>query len=240
MGVEFLPSGDAGLTVQFGHDIDRELSRQIMALRAAVDGMALPGVIETVPSYRSLLIHYDPLLVRQAALIAAIEPMLTHLDEGQEVRARRFTLPLCCEGDFAPDLPHVARFASMGPDEVIDVVTSIEHFVYMLGFAPGLPYMGDLPKSLDIPRKETPAKRVEKGSVLVATGLTIIYPSVNPTGWHVIGRCPVPIFDLERADPVLLSPGDRVRFRRVGQVEFDEIKAQVADGAFDLLVEAVQ
>ena len=234
MAVQFLASGDTGLTVQFGFDVDRGLSAQIMALRSAVDDAGLVGVVETVPTYRSLLVHYDPMLTSQSKLIAALKPMIAQLDGGRNDKARLFTLPLCWEGDLAPDLAHAADFAKMSPEEVISVLTETEHFIYMLGFAPGMPYMGDLPQALNIPRKTVPVKRVEKGSVMVATGLTVIYPAANPTGWHVVGRCPVPIFDLGRSDPVFLSPGDRVRFRVVDAADFARIESQVAEGHFDL------
>lgn len=234
MAVQFLASGDTGLTVQFGFDVDRALSAQIMALRAAVDDAGLAGVIETVPTYRSLLVHYNPIETSQSKLIAALKPMIAQLDSGKNDKARTFSLPLCWEGDFATDLTHVADFAKMSPEEVISVITQTDYFIYMLGFAPGMPYMGDLPEALNIPRKKVPVKRVEKGSVMVATGLTVIYPSANPTGWHVVGRCPVPVFDLARADPVLLSPGDRVRFRAVDGAEFADIEGRVAEGCFDL------
>ncbi len=205
-----------------------------MALRSAVDDACLPGIVETVPTYRSLLVHYDPLQTSQAVLIETLKPMIAQLDTGSDVQARRFILPFCWDGDFAPDLDHVAESAQMSPEEVIKILMETEHFTYMLGFAPGLPYMGDLPKQLNIPRKTVPVKRVEQGSVLTATGLTIIYPTPNPTGWHIVGRCPVPIFDVSREDPVLLSPGDRVRFRDVGRTEFDAIAQRVANGTFSL------
>lgn len=234
MAVDFLPSGDCGLTIQFGHTIDRALSGQIMALRAAVDQAQLAGVIETVPTYRSLLVHYDPLVTSQSALIAALEPLLAHLDNTSDTQSRRWILPVCFDAPFAPDLESVAAHAEMDKQEVIGHLTSIEHFVYMLGFAPGLPYMGDLPERLAIPRRKTPIMGVPKGSVLVATGLTIIYPAVNPTGWHIVGRCPVPIFDLGKADPVLLSPGDHVCFREVDLEQFQDIEAELAAGSYSI------
>lgn len=239
MAVEFLPSGDTGLTVQFGFDIDRTLSRQIMAFRAAVDDAALVGVVETVPTYRSLLIHYNPLLTSQSDLIDGLKPLLAHLDTAHEPKANRWMLPICFADAFSPDLAAVASFADMSKGEVAEVITTVEHFVYMLGFAPGLPYMGDLPEALAIPRKKVPIKRVEKGSVLVATGLTIIYPAVNPTGWHIVGRCPVPLFNLAKADPVLLSPGDRVQFFSVDLEDYRMIEKDVAQGSYKIGKEAV-
>ncbi|WP_119309416.1 5-oxoprolinase subunit B family protein [Cohaesibacter haloalkalitolerans] len=230
MAVSFLPSGDRGLTVQFGFDIDRGLSRQIMALRAAVDDAAIAGVIETVPTYRSLLVHYDPVEIRQAALIERLKPLLANLDGDDKGHATRWHLPICFEGDCSPDLDFVADFASLSRDEVKTVMTGTEHFVYMLGFAPGMPYMGDLPAALNIPRRSSPVQGIPKGSVLVATGLTVIYPAVNPSGWHVVGRCPVPLFDLGKADPVLLSPGDRVCFREVSLADYEAIAERVEQG----------
>ena len=110
----------------------------------------------------------------------------------------------------------------------------VTHHVYMLGFAPGQPYMGDLPPALNIPRRENPVARVEKGSVVTATGLTIIYAVPNPTGWHVVGRTPVEIFNLAREEAILFKPGDKVRLSRIERDEFDELTAQVDDGSFDM------
>ena len=108
------------------------------------------------------------------------------------------------------------------------------HHVYMIGFAPGQPYMGDLPAALNIPRRENPVPRVEKGALVTATGLTIIYAVPNPTGWHVVGRTPVEIFSPDREEPILFTPGDRVTLRRIGRNEFDELAAMVGDGNFDI------
>nr|WP_321460635.1 allophanate hydrolase subunit 1 [uncultured Cohaesibacter sp.] len=234
MAVQFLPSGDRGLTVQFGFDIDRALSRQIMALRAAVDDADIAGVIETVPTYRSLLVHYDPIQIRQAELIARLEPLLEGLDGDEKAGATRWHLPICFEADFAFDIDHVAEFASLSAEDVKDVMTGVEHFVYMLGFAPGMPYMGDLPEAMNIPRRSSPVQNIPQGSVLVATGLTVMYPAVNPSGWHVVGRCPVPLFDLAKSDPVLLSPGDRVRFRAVSLADYEDVVRQIEKGVYEV------
>lgn len=238
MGVVFLPSGDCGLTVQFGLEIDRALSGRIMALRASVEAAGLRGVIETVPTYRSLLIHYDPLQTSQKDLIAAIEPLLGQTGERRGKDARHWRLPACFDADFSPDLETVATHANLSREAVIEQFLSVEQFIYMLGFAPGMPYMGDLPDALHLPRKEKPTPHVEKGSILIATGLTVLYPVPNPTGWHIIGRCPVPIFDLEKAEPVLLSPGDYISFQRVDRRRFDEISEQYQRGLYQIDGEA--
>lgn len=235
MPVEFLPSGDTGLTVQFGDGIDRGLSRRILRLRTEIDRARLPGVVETVPTYRSLMIHYDPLRTSQAEIIDALTPYLEHKDDSHAVAATRWRLPVCFdETDFAPDLPHVSDWADMSPDAVINVMTSVTHFVYMLGFAPGQPYLGDLPDSLAIPRREDPVPGVAPGSIVIATGLTVIYTATNATGWHIIGRSPVPLFDLRADNPVLLTPGDNIDLYRIDRSEFDTIVARVDAGDFDI------
>lgn len=234
MAVEFLPSGDCGLTVQFGLEIDRALSGRIMALRSAVEAAGLMGVVETVPTYRSLLIHYDPLRTSQRDLVAAIKPLLDQTGEGERKEARHWRLPACFDADFSPDLETVATNANLSHEAVIEQFLSVEQFIYMLGFAPGMPYMGDLPKALHLPRKEKPTPHVEKGSILIATGLTVLYPVPNPTGWHIIGRCPVPIFDLAKSDPVLLAPGDFVSFERIDTKRFDDIAEQYQKGLYQI------
>lgn len=240
MAVEFLPSGDCGLTVQFGYEIERDLATQIMALRAAIDDQQIAGIVETVPTYRSLLVHYDPLQTSQSALIEILQPLVASLRQSAPSTARHWTLPICMQAEHAPDLANVAQLAGLSEEEVVRQFLATTHFIYMLGFAPGLPYMGDLPLALNIPRHENPVPKVEKGSVLIATGLTIIFPTDNPTGWHVLGRTPVPIFDLAKQNPVLFSPGDQVSFQPVGLDDYRDIEQQLADGSYQIQCKEAQ
>ncbi len=229
--IQFLPSGDTGLTVQFGDRIDRQLSRRVVRFRSALEAAALPGVVETVPTYRSLLIHYDPLETTQARLIEEIGPVLRSDTGRDQAEARAWHLPVCFDAPgCAPDLDHVAAWAGLGTEEVVDALTAIPFHVYMLGFAPGQPYMGDLPESLAIPRREDPIPRIAAGSVVIATGMAVIYPIPNPTGWHVVGRTPATLFDPSLAAPALLRAGDRVTLHRVGAQEYEGIAARLASG----------
>jgi len=238
--LQFRPSGDTGLTVVLGDTIGPDTSARVMQLKAQIDVAALAGVIETVPTYVSLLVHYRPLATSQAELISAISRMSETTQAEASAEGRHWTLPVCFDGgDLAPDLPFVADWARLSPDEVVRDITEAEQVVYMLGFAPGLPYLGDLPERIAIPRREDPVARVPAGSVLVATGKTVIYPVANPTGWYVVGRTPVRLFDLDQQDPVLLRPGDRVRLRQVSRAEFDDLSARIADGRYDPRREAL-
>lgn len=231
MHVEFLPCGDAGLSVQFGDRIDRSLNERVIRIKAGVDEARIAGVIETVPTYRALMIHYDPLQTSQASLIDALGPLL-HQDYDNPLRATRWRIPACYEPEFALDLKEVAEWAGMTTEQVIEIHTSVVHYVYMLGFAPGQPHMGDLPDALAIPRRRDPRPRIDKGSIVTATGLTIIYPVANACGWHIIGRSPISVFDPGQVPPALLNPGDTVEFFPISAAEFQDIRERADVGLY--------
>lgn len=234
MAVAFLPSGDTALTVEFGASVDRHLSAAILALHRALAAAEVPGLVETVPSYRSLLIHYDPLIVAQRDLIDVLEPLLASAAEATARPGTHWFLPVCFEPAFATDLDRVATATGQTVADVVGALTTTVHHVYMIGFAPGQPYMGDLPAALSLPRRTTPVPRIEKGAVATAMGLTIVYSMANPTGWHVVGRTPVDLFDLARPEPVLLTPGDAVSLVAIDSAAFADIDAAVTAGSFDL------
>ena len=234
MKATFLSCGDTALAVQFGMDIDRALNNKIVALCRLLQAAAMPGIVEMVPSYRSFLIHYDPLVTSRAALEEQIAPFLERELSETVAGGNEWRIPVCFDEDFASDLGDVSIATGLSRTEIIDHFTRTEHHVYMLGFAPGQPYMGDLPKALSIPRRERPVPRIERGSVVTATGLTVIYPAANPTGWHVVGRTPISVFDAARDVPVLLKPGDKVRLTQVERADFDALEAEIRDGAFDV------
>ena len=187
-----------------------------------------------MPTYRSLTIHYDPLLTSQADIIEALRPLLEPTPDDGAATGKCWRIPVCFDGDdFAPDMAYVSDWAKMTPDAIIDIMTSVTHFVYMIGFAPGLPYMGDLPESLAIPRRTDPRPGVPAGGVLIATGLTVIYPVTNATGWHMIGRTPVPLFDVNADNPLLLSPGDTMTLYRIDENDFRSVEESVQAGTFE-------
>ncbi|WP_038097553.1 5-oxoprolinase subunit B family protein [Thioalkalivibrio sp. HK1] len=237
--LKFLPSGDTGLTVQVGTDIDKKTSAAVMRLRSAIEAAALPGVIEIVPAYLSLLVHYDPLKAGQFELIEAIEALNESTVSIAEVEPKAWSFPVCFEGeDFAPDIETVAQWAGLAPEDVISDIVGADQFVYMIGFAPGQPYIGDLPDRIAIPRRKDPISGIEAGSVVIATGKTVIYSVMNPTGWYVVGRTPVPIFDRSKENPVLLHAGDSVSLRAVDRYEFESIRERIIAGRYDPMSDA--
>jgi len=240
VSVSILDAGDAALTIEFGDTIEPGLLAAVNALDAAIarrkaEG-GLAGLIETMPTFRSLTLFFDPLVTGREQLLADLQPLLAAAEHSPPLAGRRWRLPVCYEGDAAPDLAEVARTLGMSEAEVVALHGGTDYLVYMLGFLPGFPFMGDLPAALRLPRRAEPRVRVPPGSVAIATGLTAIYPWESPGGWHLLGRCPVPLFDARRDSPSLLAAGDRVRFVPVGTDECRAIDAGVRSGEIDPLV----
>ncbi len=220
----FLPAGDAALVVEFGTVVDPALIAAVQALDRAVSAAQLPGVAETVPSFRSLMIHYDPLVTSGAVLAEAVAA-LDWSATGPRQETRRWSLPCCYDAEFGPDLDHVAQATGLDTGAVIDAHVAAGFSVAMLGFLPGCPFLSGLDKRFDLPRRTEPRTRLAAGSVAVAQTLSVIYPTESPGGWHLIGNCPLPLFDPGRTPPALLAPGDQVRFRPIDAAEHARIRA---------------
>lgn len=231
--MRFLSAGDHALVVEFGDRVDRALSREVLRLDTALRAAPPKGVLETVPTFRSLMVHYDPLVTGRAELERDIAGLL---GGGEAVRAetRCWRLPVCYEDGFAPDLAEVARLCDLAPHEVAGLHAGIRYHVYMLGFLPGFPYLGDLPEQLALPRRAEPRVRVPAGSISIATTLTAIYPYESPGGWHLIGATPVPLFDPRRPRPALLAPGDSVSIEPIDADHFAAIRRAVERGEFTI------
>ena len=236
--MRFLSAGDRALVVEFGDHIDRALSEEVLRLAASLRAVELLGVVETVPTFRSLMVHYDPLVTSRAELEGAIASLLDRAPEPRAA-ATLWRVPVCYQDEFAPDLPEVARLTRLAPGEVVTLHSSVRYHVYMLGFLPGFPYMGDLPAALALPRRADPRVRVPAGSVSIATSLTAIYPYESPGGWHLIGTTPVRLFDIERASPALLAPGDAVLFEPIDAGAFAAIKTAVGSGEYQVAGEPI-
>ncbi|HEV2008189.1 MAG TPA: 5-oxoprolinase subunit PxpB, partial [Burkholderiales bacterium] len=186
MNVRFLPAGDTAVIVEFGDSIDRQLSDRVLRLSALVRAANLPGVVETVPTFRSLMVHYEPLATDSASLTAAIEKLLdSSRVEAKPVKLWR--IPACYAISHAPDLADVAQRSGLSAADVVRLHSGTRFHIYMLGFVPGYPYMGDLPGPLVLPRRADPRIRVPAGSIAIATHMTAIYPLESPGGWHLIG-----------------------------------------------------
>jgi KipI family sensor histidine kinase inhibitor len=233
MSVRFLPCGDTAIAVEFGDRIDRTLSNRVLALRSRMGSADIRGVVETVPTYRSLLIHYDPLQTSASEVIKTVETLVTGEAAIDETR-HLWRVPVCYEGDFGPDLPSVAEQSGLRVDQVVSLHAATRYHVYMIGFLPGYPYMGDVPAPLTLPRRSDPRIKVPPGSVAIATTMTAIYPVESPGGWHLIGRTPIRIFDPRMSPPALFAPGDAVEFEPIDRVTFAKLRAASDNGGYRL------
>lgn len=223
----FLAAGDTAMVVQFGEAIDSAVNRRVNDLARALRDLAVVGVVDLVPTFRSLMIHYNPLLTNQAQLIAVVEDNL-HVQAAAVQRRRSWVIPSCYEGACAPDLESVARQASLSPAEVIGAHSGVDFDVYMMGFMPGFPYMASMPEALRVPRLTEPRVRVPIRSVSIAAEITVVYAIETPGGLSLIGRTPVPFFDLRRSPPVLLESGDQVRFEPISLADYRALERDYA------------
>ncbi len=240
-----LPLGDSAWTVEFGDRIDPALHARVMglagALHAAREAGELAGIVDLVPTFRSLTVHYDPLAIDGEQLGARLL-QLAEAAGSSTSDGRHWLLPVCCDGELAPDLERLAEAKRMGTETVIALLAATTFRVYMIGFMPGFPYMGGLPPALAMPRLASPRKAVPARSLAVTGEMCAVYPWESPGGWNLLGRTPVALFDAaDEAAPALLESGDQVRWRIVERAEYDHLVGELAAGRLrrtDFLVAA--
>jgi inhibitor of KinA len=233
----FLPAGDLAVSVELGDEISREVNARVLALEYLIRERRLPGVVETVPTFRALLVCYDPLVLGDEELVGRLRALLPEARPEVLPPARTVELPCCYGGELGFELEAAAMRIGLAPEEMARLHASGDYYVYFVGFTPGLPYMTGMPERLAIPRLETPRTRTPAGSVGIGGTQCSIYPVESPGGFWVLGRTPVRLYDPASPDPILLRPGDRVRFRAIDRAEFDRIARAVAEGRYRVRIE---
>ncbi|HWQ62710.1 MAG TPA: 5-oxoprolinase subunit PxpB [Negativicutes bacterium] len=232
--VSFLNAGEQGLVVEFGTRIDPGINRLVHRTSELIAAARISGIIEVVPTYRSLLIYFDPLAVTRADLAALIGRLIGEggPEAAQAQSARIVEIPVSYGGEYGPDLDFVARHTGLAPEEVVAIHTSVPYLVYMLGFTPGFPYLGGMSERIAAPRLEKPRTAIPGGSVGIAGSQTGIYPVTSPGGWQIIGRTPVKPFDPASAEPFLFAAGDYLQFTAITAAEYTAIESRVAAGSY--------
>lgn len=208
----FKPLGDSALLIQFGNEISPALNQRVHALNALLLQQPIHGLLETVPAYATLLIHYNPLELTFEQLKNWVREKMDQVKDSFDRTPRRIEVPVRYGGASGPDLETVAVSKGISPADVIRIHSEREYTVYMMGFTPGFPYMGLLDEKLIMPRMETPRTQVKAGAVAIAGSQTGIYPLDSPGGWHLLGSTSLRLFDPVSAAPFLFSPGDVVKF----------------------------
>ncbi|MCP9454856.1 MAG: 5-oxoprolinase subunit PxpB [Nitrospira sp.] len=224
-----IPMGDSAVTVEFGDSIDPTVNALVISYTKKIREQDWSGIVDVVPTFRSVTIHFDPLQWDMASLADHLRVLSCPCPSGTESSGTVHQIPVLYGGDYGPDLDEVAAWAGLEPSTVIRLHASVQYRVYMIGFSPGFPYLGLVPPQLTIPRLATPRPRVPAGSVGIADRQTGIYPIATPGGWRLIGRTPIPLYHRKGSTPFLLKPGDQVLFRPITQDEFERLSREVTD-----------
>ena len=207
-----LPLGDSSVLVQLGGEIDLAVNQRVHALASLVEASPINGVIETVPAYATLLVHYDPLIISFTQIKNHVRTKINLIEEASNRKRRFIKIPVRYGGEYGIDLESVASHLHLNVQDVIRIHSERTYTIFMMGFTPGFPYMGKLNDAIITPRLETPRTRVPAGTVAIAGSQTGIYSIDSPGGWQLIGWTPLSLFDPKADIPFLFSPGDEVKF----------------------------
>ena len=232
----FYTEGDSALLIVFGSEVSEETNRLVASAARRIRAQEIPGVTDMIPAFVSLLVCYDPLVVSYDALRIRLETVMETETEAKETTRRVFEIPVCYGGEYGPDLADIASHAGLTEREVIDIHTSRDYLVYMLGFLPGFCYLGGLDERIHTPRLEMPRLKIPSGSVGIGGSQTGIYPMESPGGWRLMGKTPVRTYDPDREIPILLQAGDRIRFVEIDEAEFLRISKAVEKNEYRVTV----
>ncbi|QCR23822.1 5-oxoprolinase subunit PxpB [Pontibacter sp. SGAir0037] len=231
--VKLYPLGDAAIVVEFGGEINRSIHQRVRDFSSYLAQYPFEGMIELVPAFNNVTIYYNPAALGSLTGASAYDQLA---DMIQQIlpdiadvyltapESRTIEIPVCYGGIFGPDLEFVANHNKISVEEVVALHTQPEYLVYMIGFAPGFPYMGGMSDKIAAPRKESPRAAIPQGSVGIADRQTGIYSIETPGGWQLIGRTPLVLFQPQQAAPSLLQGGDKVRFVPISEEEFRQRK----------------
>jgi len=218
--------GDRGVLVEYGDAISPEINIKVRSMAMAIAEEKPVGIVEVIPTYRSLLLVYDPLATDLKSLEDALQSMESRLDQLEIPLPRTVEIPVSYGGDLGPDIEFVAQAHNLTVEDVITIHSSAVYQIYMIGFTPGFPFLGGLPEELHTPRLETPRPLVPAGSVGIANNQTGIYPIDSPGGWRLIGRTPLSLFSPWKENPFLYRTGDMIKFVRISEKEYQRILSE--------------
>ncbi len=227
-----LPGGDTALFVEFGDTINPELNLRVRRLLVAIQEARLPELVETVPTYRSLLVYYDARQTSPGEMRTKLEVLAQKTEGGEHLESKVTEVPTVYGGENGCDLEYVAKHNGLSPEEVIRLHAGRAYLIHMLGFIPGFAYLGGMCPRIATPRLSTPRSKIPAGSVGIAGNQTGIYPAESPGGWRLIGRTPIELFDPKKTPPALLEMGNYVKFVEITVQEFNRIREEVEQGTY--------
>lgn len=233
---KYLVSGDSAVNMEFGSNISEEVNKKIRAMALSIEVKSIHGIVEMVPTYRSLMIHYDPLKVDFYELVNTLKKIEQKLDNIVLPAPEVIEIPTLYGGDWGPDLENVASYNYITVEEVVEIHTSREYLIFMLGFTPGFPYLGGMDMRIAAPRLQTPRTRIPGGSVGIAGEQTGIYPLSSPGGWQLIGRTPIKLFDPYRENPILLKSGNYIKFKSINEEDYKKIEKELDNETYEYII----
>jgi KipI family sensor histidine kinase inhibitor len=233
------PAGDCAIAIEFKNEISEEVNNRVAMLKASIENSGAIGMLECIPTYRSLTVRYNPCEISFEELGKRINEFMEKAGSSAEGVAKVYLVPVCYGGEFGPDLANVSSINAMEDEEVIKIHVSVDYRIYMMGFTPGFPYLGGLNESIATPRLKQPRTKIYAGSVGIAGKQTGIYPIDSPGGWQIIGRTPLRLFDINRKDPILLEAGNYIRFKAIDHEEYKSIAEAVGEGTYECQTETI-
>ena len=231
---KYFPLGDSAFLIKAGDDISLETHQIIRSLVRAIKDENIEGVIEFVPAYNEIVIYYNPLKLNYIGLLDKLKFIVRNINISEIIKPDLIHIPVCYENEFSPDIEIVAKKNNLTVKEVIQIHSSVDYLVYMLGFTPGFCYLGGMSEKIKTPRKENPREKIEAGSVGIAGNQTGIYPIDSPGGWQLIGKTPLKLFDSDRNPEFLIEAGNYIRFCPVSKMEYDKIIEEVVNNEYKL------
>ena len=240
MDVKFLIAGDRAVSVEFGRVICLETNEKVRMLEEKLQESPIDGVVEVVPTYCSLIVHYRPEVILYDELIQALKERLENMHSVQKKKKIVKEIPILYGGETGPDLEYCAQLEQTSTEEIIRKHSEHEYYVYMLGFAPGHPYMARFKEPYSFKRRESPRVKIPARSVVVQLNLSDLIPFEQPCGWNIIGSTPLDICNFDKEDPFLLSAGDWVRHVPVTKEEYDRIRRDVENGTYQVKTYAAE
>lgn len=238
--IKFLTAGDSAIVMEFGDTIEKEINARIAAVVENLKNKKIDGILDILPTYRSILINYDPVKISYGEMMDILKGLSKTDSNKQSDEVRLIEIPTLYGGEYGPDIDFVAENAKMSKEEVIKIHSGTDYLVYMMGFIPGFTYLGGLDERIATPRLKSPRLKIDPGSVGIAGSQTGMYPLESPGGWQLIGRTPLKLFDDTKEPPVFIQAGDYIRYVPIDQKEYDRIKNEVENDTYKVSIKKVK
>ncbi len=231
MDVRYLPAGDEALVIEFGKTIDEEINNSVISMAASIRNRKIKGVREILPTYRSLMVFYNPKKISYVRLVSTVKS-LGYKDKDEAESKRTLIVPCCYDDSFGPDLSDMSTELGLSREEIVKIHSAEKYKIYMMGFLPGFVYLGGLDKRINIPRLKTPRTKIPARSVGIGGAQTGVYPVDSPGGWRLIGSTPLDFYDIKREHPILCEAGEYIRFKPIFRDEYDDIRREIELGNY--------